>query len=271
MELSTVLKELHQISGFRISVHDTSFREIAACPEQLSPFCGLVQQNEAARRLCLENDGNVFEMVRKSQKVYIYQCHLGLFEAVAPLYSMGDLIGYLMMGQFLDMFENSREHVYQSALRYTKETGALRGAVGQIPVSTKEMILSCIAIMDICAKYITLSNRLVLPRKDLAKEIKRYIYRNYDRKLTIDRISEHFFCSRSTLINAFRKNGCGTINEYCNAVKMEKAAEMLRGSAKSIKEIAGRCGFEDQNYFSKLFRKFYRMSPTDYRNSGKES
>lgn len=265
VELLTVLKELHQISGFRISVHDTEFQEIAAYPQELGCFCGLVQQNEEARGICVNNDMSTFNTVRQSQKVYIYQCHFGLFEAVAPLYSMGQLMGYLMMGQLLDTFTASRDYVYQAALPYVEEKDALRRAVDRISVSTKEKMMSCITIMDICAKYITLSNRVITLKKDLAEEIKRYIYQNYRRKITIELLCKHFFCSRSTLMNAFKKNNCGTLNQYCNTVKMEKAAEILTCSQKGIREVAGECGFEDQNYFSKLFYKFYRMTPTEYR------
>ena len=44
IELITVLKELHNISGFRISVYDTSFHEICAYPNELSGFCKYVQE-----------------------------------------------------------------------------------------------------------------------------------------------------------------------------------------------------------------------------------
>jgi two-component system response regulator YesN len=46
---------------------------------------------------------------------------------------------------------------------------------------------------------------------------------------------------------------------------MEKAEEMLKNSNKSIKDIAVECGFEDQNYFSKVFHKSYKKSPSEYR------
>lgn len=56
IELTDVLKELHNISGFRISVHDTDFKEIAAYPSELGPFCKLLQQNPDARKICVAND-----------------------------------------------------------------------------------------------------------------------------------------------------------------------------------------------------------------------
>jgi len=269
IELLTVLKELHNISGFRISIHDTKFNEIAAYPHELGCFCSLVQQNEKARQICINNDISVFNIVEKDLKVYVYQCKFGLYEAVAPLFSFGTLTGYLMMGQMIDTLTGSRDFVYQSALPYVKNLEALSQAIISISVSSKQMILSCIAIMDICAKYITLSNRLSLSKKNLASEVKEYITKNYNKKITIEDLCKQFFCSRSTLINTFKNNYLTTISHYILDIRMEKAAEMLKNSSKSIKDIAIDCGFEDQNYFSKVFHKAYQKSPSEYRNQSR--
>lgn len=265
IDLQTVLKELHNISGFRISVHDTKFREVAAYPKEAGCFCGLIQQNDRAKRNCVDNDRETFDIVRREQKVYIYRCRFGLYEAVAPIYSFGELTGYLMMGQVLDTFSASRERVYNSALPYVKDAGALAEAVDAVPVSTKEKIRSCITIMDICAKYITLSNRIGIPKSNIAGETKRFISLNYHKKITIESLCGHFFCSRSTLMNSFKKTYSVSIGQYVQQVKMQKAAEMLR-SGKSVKGASAACGFEDQNYFSKVFRRFYRVSPSEYKS-----
>ncbi|MDF2632068.1 MAG: soxS 1 [Caproiciproducens sp.] len=265
IELLTVLKELHHISGFRISVHDTKFNEIAAYPKELGCFCSLVQQNEKARQICIHNDIDTFNIVRNELQTYVYQCKFGLYEAVAPLFSFGTLTGYLMMGQSIDTLTGSRDFVYKAALPYVKDLNVLSQTVGSIPVSSKEMILSCITIMDVCAKYITLSNRLHLSKQNLTFEIKKYIAENYHKKITIAMLCEQFFCSRSTLINSFKKNCSTTISQYILDIRMEKAEEMLKNSNKSIKDIAVECGFEDQNYFSKVFHKSYKKSPSEYR------
>jgi AraC-like DNA-binding protein len=265
IELLTVLKELHNISGFRISIYDTKFNEIAAYPEKMGCFCSLVQQNQAARQICIHNDISTFKIVKSELKTYVYQCKFGLYEAVAPLFSFGTLTGYLMMGQIIDTFPGSRDYVYQSALPYVKNSDALSKAIDLISVSTKEMILSCVTIMDICAKYITLSNRLNISKKNLAFEIKKYIVTNYHEKITIETLCQQFFCSRSTLINSFKNAYSMTINQYLLEIRMNKAEEMLTNSNKSVKDIAMDCGFEDQNYFSKVFHKVYEKSPSEYR------
>ena len=47
ISIEKILKELYHISGFRISVYDTYFQEIAAFPKELGCLCSLIQENPA--------------------------------------------------------------------------------------------------------------------------------------------------------------------------------------------------------------------------------
>ena len=50
--------------------------------------------------------------------------------------------------------------------------------------------------------------------------------------------------------------------------RMERAAKLLSNSRVSVKGIAISCGFTDPNYFSKVFRRFFGASPTEFRTTG---
>ena len=57
--------------------------------------------------------------------------------------------------------------------------------------------------------------------------------------------------------------------EFVLAERMRRAARLLAGAAgQPVKEIAGMCGFEDPNYFAKVFRRFFGTSPTEFRTTG---
>ncbi len=264
LELSTVLEELHNISSFRLSLYDTSFHEMEAYPKDLCSFCKLIQKSETGRKSCIQNDRMAFQKAAKTQEVYVYKCKFGLYEAVAPLYSFGVLTGYLMMGQLIN-HEQNRDCILSIASNYVKDKDSLYKAVAQIPSGTEKQLRSCIAIMDICAKYITLSNRLNNVKSDLAYEIKKYIDENYSKQITIDSLCQIFFCSKSTLINAHKKKYSQSINNYLTQKRIEQASNLLKFTDKSIKEIALTCGFSGQNYFSKVFYKLNKKSPSDYR------
>ncbi|MEW8995354.1 PocR ligand-binding domain-containing protein [Clostridium sp.] len=266
IQLNTVLEDLHNISGFRISIYDTGLKEIAAYPKSLSGFCALIQENKCCRDFCVKNDREAFRIVQESKEIYFYRCKFGLYEAVAPIYHFGVLSGYLMMGQTIDDLQDSKSYIYQESIKYLKDTSKLCNEIEKLPTSSKNKILSCISIMNICARYITLNNHLNLTDKNLAHKIKKYINENFHKKISISFLCEIFFCSRSTLFNTFKKTYNETINEYLTKVRLENSLKLLKNQDYSINYIANNCGFSDQNYFSKVFSKTYSMSPSEYRN-----
>ncbi|MEG1886852.1 MAG: PocR ligand-binding domain-containing protein [Oscillospiraceae bacterium] len=268
IELMTVLQELYNISGFKITVFDKDFNQIAAYPDKLCSFCELLRQNPDVMDICTENDHCALKIATESEDVYVYRCKFGLYEAVAPLYSFGRLTGYLMMGQSLDTLTTSRDYVFEKASPYVADKEALRKATGEINLRSKEQILSCISIMDICANYITLTDRLNMKDADLAEEIKKHIDRNFQKKISIDMLCSKFFCSKATLINTFKNKYGKTVNIYLTEVRIDAAKKMLARTQMSIKEVAVKCGFSDQNYFSKVFSKTCGTTPSDFRSAG---
>jgi two-component system response regulator YesN len=52
--------------------------------------------------------------------------------------------------------------------------------------------------------------------------------------------------------------------DYLTELRLERGEKLIRESGKSIKEIAFLVGYQDPNYFSKIFRKFRGQSPTEY-------
>jgi hypothetical protein len=61
-------------------------------------------------------------------------------------------------------------------------------------------------------------------------------------------------------------------HEVCDFRKREFGCgvrvEHGRRSHLPVKEIAGLCGFDEPNYFAKVFRRFYGTSPTEFRTTG---
>lgn len=269
IDLKSILKELYNISGFRISIHDTDFNEVEAYPKDLSYFCNFIRKNHHVTKLCQKTDKEALLKVQKTQEIYLYKCHLGLYEAVVPLYAFGKLTGYLMMGQTIDSNEESVRFIFRTASNYTKDTKALKEAVNSIPHRSKEQILSCTFIMEICATYLTLSNHINKNDSDLSKKARDYIDQNFSDKITINILCTRFFCSRSTLINVFKKSYGLTINEYINYKRIEYAKELLIKTSKPINIVAVSSGFIDQNYFTKVFLKKVGLTPSMFRKNSK--
>lgn len=263
-DIRTILRDLHLVSGFRVSLHGTDFSEISAYPEEISPFCRLVQENPKAKMQCVYTDADAFERARHSGKIYIYRCRFGLCEAACPLYKNGVLSGYLMMGQVRDGLPGTDAAVISEALPYVSDRPELEKAVSSLPSVPREKMLALADIISLCADRLT-DGFAPQNARDLAASAVGYINRNIGKKLTVDIICSAFSCSRSTLMKCFRRD-CGvTVNEYIVSRRIDIAKELLQYSELPVSEIASKCGFSDQLYFSRVFSSRVGVPPTVFR------
>lgn len=269
--LEEIVIELYNISGFRIAIFDTDRKELFAYPREISTFCSLVQSDPNALALCRKYDHKAFDQAEKNREAYIYHCHFGLYEAVAPLYDFDILSGYLMMGQTLESIKSSRNEVFFKAEHYIKDKELLNLAINQLSEHSKGQILSCISIMKVCASYITLSNRLKAKQDNLPTTVKYYIREHFEKDISLEHLCTHFYCSRATLTNSFRQVFGKSIHQYLTEVRLEHAMKLLQNHALSINSIAYECGFHDQNYFTKAFKKHQGITPTYYRQISNSS
>ena len=265
IELITVLRELHQVSGLRLSMHDVSFREMAAWPAEKCAFCAELQRNPTALAKCLRSDREAFAAAQSSDRLYRYRCAFGLDEVVAPVYSFGKLIGYLMMGQTLCRPAGNREAVRRAAMPYAVDPAALARALDDMALRDPEQMLSCARIMDICAKYISLSNRFNPEKAELAPAIRAYIYAHYAEPLTNAQIG-HEFGFHPNYVSSLISAATGmSLHRYLLFIRISNAIDLLETTGLSIGSIAQQTGFDDVCYFSKYFRKLTGLAPRDYR------
>ena len=267
LEITNILRQFYKISGFRISIHDTEFNEIYAYPENLSPYCTLMQSDAYNKKECIKNDRLAFEKVKSSGEIEVYRCVHGLFEAVAPIYHYGILSGFLMMGQVCDDKNKYSKRLTQSLIRVESDEEKNWQIFESIKEVPKELFDSYILIMRVIAEYVTQTNRLFADNGNQAELVMKYIKQNYALKITLNSLAEKFSCSQSTLIKCFKKQYGTTIMSALMEIRLKKAAEMLKNGRLSVKEIAFECGFSEQNYFSKAFYKKYGHSPSEYRKT----
>ncbi|MEC0236735.1 response regulator [Paenibacillus kribbensis] len=98
-------------------------------------------------------------------------------------------------------------------------------------------------------------------------DIKKHIDRYYFEDIKISFFAETYFLSREYLMKLFKQQFGYGIHEYVQKVRMDKAKELLSDSSLKIQEISDMLGYKDKNYFSKAFRNYYQVSPSEYRVS----
>ena len=267
LEIMDILRDLHKVSGFRISLHDAEHNEICAFPREGLPFCRTVQRDTAVLQQCRECDIKNFAAVRETGKPRLYRCPQGLYEAVAPIYHYGVLSGFLMMGQARTPDPQLAQHLYDTAFRITGDSALAKELADSIPTVEDAVATAYLNLATILAEYLTATNRVATAGGKLAECIAQYIRKNYAQVITLQHLSDAFGYSVATLTKAFRTEyGC-TIFQYLRDTRLDAAAKLLTDTRKTMNVIAETCGFSDQNYFSRVFTAQYGCSPTVYRKS----
>ena len=100
------------------------------------------------------------------------------------------------------------------------------------------------------------------------KKAEHYILENLTRKISLGEIAKASGFSAPYFSTIFKEEMGENLSSYLNRLRVEKAGHMLTGSSLSLSKIARDCGFEDQSWFSKIFKLYTGMSPGKYRNHG---
>lgn len=100
------------------------------------------------------------------------------------------------------------------------------------------------------------------------ENIKDYLRQNHADAITVDDLASRFNFNSSYLIRAFKKETGQSPMRYLLQIRMENALDLLKNRPDlSIREISALVGYEDQHYFSRLFKKYTEKTPSDYRTN----
>lgn len=92
------------------------------------------------------------------------------------------------------------------------------------------------------------------------------IINNYNRKITIEEISEKVKVSTSYLSKKFKKETGHNFNDFLNRYRIQEALIRIQNSNDKIYEIAEKVGFSEYKYFSQVFKNYIKYSPTEFIN-----
>lgn len=99
----------------------------------------------------------------------------------------------------------------------------------------------------------------------IVREIRDYLDRNYQQEITLQHIADRFFLSRENVSRKFKQVTGENLSDYLTNLRIDKAKELLQNSDMRLSRISELIGYEDEKYFSRVFKKATGLTPREYR------
>lgn len=213
---------------------------------------------------------------------YFDMCHAGLGEYVVPIRSDGTLLGSINAGFFQFDEGRSMVRIRRTCARHTPLDGEEALRLYRSCIRTPEGVAGADILpgLELLADFLGQTYRMLRPTHNTPSQSRRYhnssedtilthaieyIRLNASGHITMADLSRFCHCSESYLSRIFKRRTGININVYVNKVRIELAKNHLLLSSENIAEIAAGVGFNDPNYFSRVFTNIIGISPTEFR------
>ncbi len=128
----------------------------------------------------------------------------------------------------------------------------------------QEIIVQLMQLSDQMHQSHPLAGSQQAIRADLLQQIVSYMNQKVADPITVDEICHKFFISRSSLQALFKSHLHTSPKNYLINIKLQKSKELIQKKCHTISEISYLLGFSSIHYFSRLFKKYYNISPSEY-------
>jgi AraC family transcriptional regulator of adaptative response / methylphosphotriester-DNA alkyltransferase methyltransferase len=105
-------------------------------------------------------------------------------------------------------------------------------------------------------------------RTSLYEDAVAIVEEEYASDLALDDIARRVACSRRQLQRAYAEIGATTFRDHLTAVRMDRAAVLLREGRLTVRDVARRVGYRQPAQFAKAFRRRFGQAPSEYRANG---
>jgi two-component system response regulator YesN len=126
----------------------------------------------------------------------------------------------------------------------------------------KEFFLSFVTeLLNVVKEYKPAQNNTLI------KKACEYVLNHIDQEITLMTIADYLNISKNYFCSLFKQETGYNFLEYVTKVKMEWAKKLLREGNYKTYEVSEMLGYREASYFSRLFRKYTKLSPAEYKKN----
>lgn len=117
-------------------------------------------------------------------------------------------------------------------------------------------------IKYICGRFKDARNKRV---KGIIYDAVRYIKENYRQELTLEEVAKRVCVNPNYFSRIFKNEINKSFIDFLTHIRVEAAKELILKTNKSIRDICWEVGYNDPNYFTKVFKKVSHVTPTEFK------
>lgn len=138
-------------------------------------------------------------------------------------------------------------------------------------IKQQKTLLECQQVLRTFTEKLTEDIRklCVTGQRDEILSIKEYINLHYQENIDLNTVSQLVNMTPSHLSSLFKKETGENFSVYLTEVRMKEAQRLLNNSNALIYEVAELTGYANSSYFGKAFKKFYGITPEEYKKRRK--
>ena len=266
IKLNKILETFNTLTNANVCVFSPDFTPLASFGE-VPCYCAQIRKNPTLHANCLASDKAYANECCAKRTSLTYTCHAGIVETISPIFFEGILLGYVIFGGLRDdenEYSNEQtiaEFCKKANLDYDEYCSYYK----KLPSFTHKQLDAYIEILKLCIKNI-LSENLLKPNASLfSSKILSYIQEHFTEDIKVRDVCSTVGASEKTVYKILHDTVGQTINGYITFLRIEKAKTMLSSTDLSVSSIATQVGYNDYNYFIRLFRKETSITPLKFR------
>lgn len=188
---------------------------------------------------------------------------------------LNDLLGYVLFseGNSLDVLKARSIELCSLLSRAAIEGGAPTDSILKINNHFLQNLTQINSMTDLCYKLQesvevfaeSMFNYIPTKNTEIIKKAISYISQNFSSPITLEETANYVHLNPAYFSTIFKQSCGSSFKEYLNMVRIEESKRLLANTDYSIIDIAVATGFEDQSYFSKVFKKYTGLTPKQYR------
>ncbi len=270
VECQKIIAALESVFQCHVCFHDYEGRiqkAIGTIPlYHRNPYCHIIRNDSRCFQYCcgMEAQDSRQEMTVCRTSFY-KRCHAGFFEIAVPVFCDTILTGIMFVGPF-SFQEGVDDNILVQAQRM-KSIDLVRERQTP-PVIAGDTITQLRIFAELTAEQITsviCGGASLIEEEPQKIRITRWLDRNFRKKMRLADLACHLGVGEIRVCQLMREHFNCTFSEALVNRRINHACYLLRSSGMKNAAIATDCGFQDQEYFYRVFKRITGQSPGVYR------